>query len=183
MYKKVSPLPEELTLVLKYKNKNLKISFDEPSIFNIYKIEQLLKNKMYFEVLNLLNIDLEKKFFEKNPAWIISWIIKLIHEKKDDEINKIVSEEKENNDKFFLFWLFDRLANKYNKEPLELMQKYTPSQLVKIAEWISFNKNIDKEKEYKNDIYLDPGYIEQRNKEYEDTMKRVYEAKEKLGLS
>jgi len=182
MYKKVTPLPKILTLVLKYKKEQREIIFDEPSIFNIYKIEQLVENKSYNELLKILNITIDNKFFNKNPNWIITWILNLIQDKKDNEIKK-VNWDNIGDNKVFLFWLFDRLSERYNKDPIDLMKSYTPSQLVKVIEWINFNQNIDSKKEYKNDIYLDPAYLEQKNQEYDEILDRVYKAKEKLGIS
>lgn len=180
MYKKVSPLPEELTLVLKYKNKNIKISFDEPSVYTIYEVDKLFNKKKYLEIITKLNIPIEEKVFLSNPVWILKAIINLINKSSNDNKEEL-KEDKDN--KFFLFSIFDRLWEKYSKDPIELMKTYTPSQIKSVSEGINFNYNIIDKKEYKNDIYLDPGYIEERNKEYEDTMKRVYEAKEKLGYT
>lgn len=179
MYKKVSPLPEELTLVLKYKNKNLKISFDEPSVYTIYEVDKLFNKKKYLEIITKLNIPIEEKVFLDNPAWILKAIINLINKSNVEDEKK--TEDK--NNKFFLFSIFDRLWEKYSKDPIELMKTYTPSQIKSVSEGIDFNYNVTEKKDYKNNIYLDPGYIEERNKEYENTMKRVYEAKEKLGLT
>lgn len=179
MYKKVSPLPEELTLVLKYKDKNIEIIFDEPTIYTIYEVDRLFKKKQYTSILKKLNINIKEKVFIENPVWILKAIITLINW-WDKEKNQ--SEELEEN-KFFLYSVFDRLWTKYWIDPLEIMKKYTPSQIKSLAEGIDFNKNVDDDKEYKNDIYLDPEYIEKRDREYETIMKRVYEAKEKLGLT
>lgn len=181
MYKKVSPLPEELNLVLNFQNKEVKITFNEPSIYDIFKVERLLNNKKYLEIIDLLNIPIDQKVFLSNPAWILKWIFKLLNKHKDDEINKI--EDKKENTNFFLFSIFDKLWEKYSKDPVELMKIYTPSQISKVAEGIDFNKNILDKKEYKNDKYIDPDFIEKQKKDHEEIMKRVYEAKEKLGYS
>lgn len=174
MYKKVSPLPEELTLVLNYKDKEVNIVFDEPTIYNVYLIEKLLNKWKYLEILELLKIPIKQDIFLSNPIWIIKGILKLINKNEDktDEDNK-----------FFLFSVFDKLSEKYSKSPIELMQMYTPSQISKIAEGIDFNKNKDDNKDYKNDKYFSEEYINEKEKKNNDILKRVYEAKEKLGLT
>jgi len=176
MYKKVTPLPEELTLVLNYKNKKIKITFAEPTIYTIYEVDRLFNKKSYLEIIKILNIPIEEKVFLDNPAWILKAIIELIN------WNKEKSNKTEDNN-FFLFSIFDKLWEKYSKDPIELMKKYTPSQIKSISEWIDFNSNVSSNKEYKNDIYLDPAYIEQKNQEYDEILDRVYKAKEKLGIS
>gem|GEM_PF-2729968 len=68
MYKKVTPLPEELTLVLNYKNKKIKITFAEPTIYTIYEVDRLFNKKSYLEIIKILNIPIEEKVFLDNPA-------------------------------------------------------------------------------------------------------------------
>jgi len=68
MYKKVTPLPEELTLVLNYKNKKIKITFVEPTIYTIYEVDRLFNKKSYLEIIKILNIPIEEKVFLDNPA-------------------------------------------------------------------------------------------------------------------
>ena len=172
MYKKYSYLEKTLTLELRFWERIECIKIIEPTLYNLFKFDELIKQEQFFQAIQFLNVKINELDFNSNPIWIIKWIYELIYGNSEKEWWEAV----------FLPSSIDIIAKRYWKTPIEVLRTTTPSQINTYISGIEYNWNIEAWNERENYIFKEKIKItEEESKKYDDIMERVNKAKEKLG--
>ena len=149
MFKNFPVIPKRLKLVLKINDTSLDLNFSEPTIYNLALFQEFIEFWEYEKALKLLWIEIDREIFYIAPDKIVLWIFDLLKNEEKKESQNFSNNE----DNIFIPAFYDRIARVYNTHPLDIMQRYTPSQLNRIVAWYDYNNNIDNKKPWDNAKY------------------------------
>ncbi len=174
MYKKYSYIEKELVLLLKFKDREEEIVFNEPTLYNISKAEELVRKERFWSSLEVLWVKITPETLMNDPMWILKWLFELLYKGFGEKQSQDTSEDS------FLPGILDLVSKRYGILPNILIKQVTPSQLSSIFAGIEYNMNIEngkKEENYK--FKVKETISEFQQKKYDEIMKRVEKAKKK----
>lgn len=139
-------LVRELTLTLKFSNREVVLEFEEPTIYMLLKFWSLIKKEKYVSAIKLIIPKIDEKDFLSNPIWIITWVRNLIYWEQKKKVWGSVDDDE--------VWFFpsaiDMMAHRYWQVPTELIKMITFSQLMVCTKGYEWNLNIQNWQEKKN---------------------------------
>ena len=148
MFKNFGVLPKRLKLVLKINETSLELKFLEPTIYNLSLFQEYIEIWEYENALKLLWLEIDREVFYIAPDKILLWIFQLLKNEEKKEKNDSLSE-----DDFFIPAFYDRISRLFKTDYLDLIKRYTPSQLNRLIAWFDYNNNIDNKKPWENAKY------------------------------